>query len=59
MNQVKKRRYKVHIVKEGESKTHYIDFVWARSTKEAERIVRDKKRRSGEKVLKIEAGALD
>ena len=59
MNQVKKRRYKVHIVKEAEREIQYIDFVWARSTKEAERIVRNKKRRSGEKILKIKAGALD
>lgn len=58
-SQTRKRMYKVHIVKEGEPKIHHIDYVWAASARQAEQIVKDKKRKIGEKIRKVKAGALD
>ena len=55
----RKRMYKVHIVKQGDAKVQHIEFVWAASAREAERIVKDKKKKIGEKIRKVKAGALD
>ena len=56
-NIVRKRRYKVRFIKEGERKIRYLDYVWARSAREAKQIVMAK-RRTEEKILKVRAGAL-
>lgn len=57
-NEAKKKRYKVRIVREGERKIRHIDYVWARSAREAEQMIKDKKGKIGEKILKVKAGAL-
>ena len=53
-----RRLYKVRLTKEGDLKTRYLNYIWARSASEARQIVRDRKRRAGEKVIEIAAGAV-
>lgn len=57
-SKARKKRYKVRVIKDGEPKTRHINYVWATSAREAEQIIRDKKREIGEKILKVKAGAL-
>jgi predicted nicotinamide N-methyase len=53
-----RKLYKVRMTKEGDLKTRYLNYIWARSAREARQIVRDRKRRAGEKVIEIAAGAV-
>ena len=57
-NRPRKRLYKIRMIKEGDLKTRYLNYVWARSAREAREIVKAKKRGSGQKVLEIAAGAV-
>jgi len=57
-NRPRKRLYKIWITKEGDRKTRHINYVWARSAREAQEITKAQKRKTGEKVLEIRAGAV-
>ncbi len=57
-NQERKRRYKVCFIKKGETKTRHLEYVWARSATEAEQIIMEKRKKLGEGIIKIKAGAL-
>ena len=54
----KRRLYKVRLTKEGDLKTRYLNYIWATSAREARQIARDRKRRSGEKVIEVGAAAI-
>jgi predicted nicotinamide N-methyase len=53
-----RRLYKVRLTKEGDRKTRYLNYIWASSASEARQLARDRKRRAGEKVIDIGAGAV-
>ena len=57
-NRPTRRLYKVRLTKEGDLKTRYLNYIWATSAREARQIARDRKRRSGEKVIEIGAGVV-
>jgi hypothetical protein len=55
---IKKRHYRVRMVKKSDPEAWYVDFIWAKSAREAKQIVRERSRKTGEKILKIVAGAM-
>lgn len=57
-NEARKRHYKVRIVREGDRKVRYIEYVWARSAREAEQIIRNQTRKGDKKIVKVKAGVL-
>ena len=56
--EIKKRHYRVRMIKESDPETWHVDFMWARSAREAKQIVREKCRKTGERILKLAAGAM-
>ncbi len=57
-NRERKRRYKVSFIREGEPKIRHLDYLWATSATEAERLIKEKRGKLGGEIIQIRAGAL-